>query len=276
MKVCIGTVVYDNAFRFHEDYIDAINCQTNDKYDVLLINDHLNKEQINIYKKKIKNKVFVEEITRNLSIAELRMFLLKKAITYGYDLIILADADDKFSINRVEKITSFYNSKYTFYYNDIYDFSNNLLLKNLPQVTNSIDQILEYNYLGLSNTAINLKNISNNYLEQLLNIQTNIFDWYLFSKMLNDNHMGRYIYTAKTYYRLHENNIAGISQMSMDTLQKEIDVKLDHYLCLKEVNPKFSELYATYLNLKNCKKLIESTYLTPNTNNYWWGFILTK
>lgn len=273
MKVCIGTVIYDKAFEFYNDYVESINSQDYMDFDVLLINDNLDNDKVNTYKKEINNNVIVENKLKELSISELRIFLLKKAMDFGYDLIVFADADDKFSCNRVSSIIGLFNEKYTFYYNDIYDFENNLLLNNLPKVTKSIDDILEYNYLGLSNTAIKLNNISKEYIKKLKNIRTNIFDWYLFSKILSDNHKGLYIKDSKTFYRLGLNNIAGIQKISEESIKKELDIKLEHYFSLKEENKKFNKLYNTYLELKNANQIVNSDYFTNNYNNYWWGFI---
>lgn len=56
MRVAFGTVVYDLAYKYVDEYIDSLNKQDTDKFDILLINDDLNKLQLDYILNKLKKK----------------------------------------------------------------------------------------------------------------------------------------------------------------------------------------------------------------------------
>lgn len=275
MNVCLGTVVYDLAFKYHKEFIEAINSQTDKEFDVVIVNDNLSQDQIEVYKSGIKNNLIILDNLGTRTISSMRVSLLEGALSYKYDFIILADADDSFSEDRVLLLKKAYQSNHTFYYNDLCDFSKKPLLKNLPTHMDTPDKILECNFLGLSNTAINLRRLSLIYLKKMKSINTNIFDWYLYSKLLIDGHMGKYVETAKTFYRTHNDNIAGISLNNHEAIKREIDIKIKHYELLRDNSKEINNLYNAYIGLKDLPPNILENYI-DNNNSYWWGFIKIK
>lgn len=274
MKIAFGTVVYEYAYKYYEEFSNSINNQTSNNFDVLLLNDDLNKEKYNELAKCINNKVINLESKDDSTIPELRIELIKKAKEMSYDLLILGDFDDVFSNDRIEKVKLKYNTEYSFYYNDLYYLNtNNSFFCTLPNFTISVNPILESNFLGLSNTSLNLNNINFDILENLKNRQTLTFDWMIFSLLLLKGHKGEYVKNCRTYYRLHEANTAGDADTSLEMLKKEIDIKLDHYSKLTDKNLVYSELYDFYTKFKKAsfeRADILSKYASMN-NHYWWG-----
>lgn len=70
------------------------------------------------------------------------------------------------------------------FYNELLDFNGNSIMKELPDYTLNYRDIGQSNYLGISNGAIFLKGISQAFIESLGKVETRIFDWYLYSRLL--------------------------------------------------------------------------------------------
>jgi hypothetical protein len=85
----------------------------------------------------------------------------------------------------------------------------------------NVDLILECNYLGFTNCAININQISREFIDSLYEGRTEIFDWYLFSRILLNGGKGKRINGTATLYRLYDNNIAGIPKHTKKALEKE-------------------------------------------------------
>ena len=140
----------------------------------------------------------------------------------------------------------------------------------LPEMTSSIDDILEYNYLGMSNTAINLSGVSDGFLESLSDFKGSVFDWYLFSRIVLNGGVGKHVIDGATCYRLHDGNIAGIREDSEKNIAYELMVKKNHYQLLSRYSRKCEQLAAKYdtIELDHMKRKKSETGL-----HYWWDLI---
>lgn len=274
IKVAFGTVMYKVGYKFHEDFIKSINNQDCEDFDLLIINDDLSKEEISRVERISKRNTVIMDGYKNSSPAELRVQLMCKAKDLGYDLLILGDFDDTFSYNRVSSTMNMYNEEYTFYYNEIFYLNNGeKFFRYIPHETVNIQDIMDYNYLGLSNTSINLNNISYSLIESLSNIKVDAFDWCMYSLVLINKQIGIMVDKAKTFYRIYDGNIAGDNNNSIANIYKEIRIKINHYQELMnyyDCAKSYYEFY-TFLNDKDIN-LIED-YFVNNNNNYWWGNI---
>lgn len=273
MKVALGTVIYNEAYQYCQDFIYSVNSQCYKNFDVLIINDNCSQDDVETIRSKVDRKIFLENNQFEKEIYKSRIQLIEFAKRRGYDLLILTDFDDKFSNLRVKNIVNNYESSYTFFYNSLFDYENKNLMPNMPVTTNNINDILEFNYLGMTNTAINLNNISNDFIISLHNGKTKIFDWYLYSRMLIAGYIGKFIPNTNTYYRIHDNNVAGITKLSIHNVSKEIDIKIHHYQLLEEYNILFMNLKNNYLFLK--EKISDGVLLVDQSSNeeFWWGII---
>ena len=272
IRIAFGTVVYKAAYNYYPEFIESLNKQDYVPFDILLLNDDLEDDETN--KLSDSCKAIVWEGTKHSKPSDLRVELIKKAKEKNYDLLILGDFDDTFSSNRVSQLAKGYDKSFSFYYNDIYCFNKKKkFFNNLPKHVKSISNILEHNYLGLSNTALNLQNFDMEIIEKLKNVNTSIFDWYMYSILLAEGHKGKKVESCKTYYRIHEHNIAGESGSKFADINREIDVKIKHYSSLRNVNINFSYLFGYYTKLKSKLANNECDILgqIDKKCEYWWG-----
>ncbi|MEA4848931.1 MAG: glycosyltransferase [Clostridiaceae bacterium] len=276
MNIAFGTVTYKESFKYCLEFTESINKQDCKDFDVILLNDNLDKEELEKISASLRKNVLIRNGKRNCTPSGLRVQLIKYAKENGYDLLVLGDFDDTFSHNRVSRIALAYEEKYSFYYNDIYTFDKQRkFFSSLSQYTKNISDIIEHNYLGLSNTALNLKNIDVELIDKLNVRSVSVFDWFMYSILLKGGHIGKKIEDCKTYYRIHENNIAGESQNTIEGIKKEINVKIDHYSQLRSIDTQFNKLLDYYkrLKLKIDNDKIDILNYVDSDNGYWWGRI---
>ena len=272
MKIAFGVVIYNQAVQWMDEFIESINNQLYRDFDLVIINDGVNEKDV--YRlKKINNKIIIVNSPNYSTMSYNRVLLIKTAVVNEYDLLIFGDFDDTFSNNRVSEIVDNMDDKYTFYYNKLV-CNNNQVFNSIPYEISNISDILQYNFLGMSNTAINLHNISIDWLETLIDVKTNIFDWYFYSRLLIDGFSGKYIKDCFTEYRQSENNIAGIQINSNAELIREYKIKKYHYSLLKSRCLKILNLY----NIYNCfdESQIPNKYLEHERNGFWWENIIVN
>lgn len=274
MKVTVASVVFWEALAFFDDFVISLQKQDCQEFDVLLINDNIPMDvladRLKIYKKSFADRLhIVDKSTYKLLPYELRIELLFEALAGGTELLILLDCDDMAKSNRISEVMKQYDGKYDFYYNDLFLLNGMNAMPRLPEITNKIECLLECNYLGFSNCAINMRHIKEEFIESLKEGTTEIFDWYLFSRMLLAGMTGKRIGNTGTYYRIYVNNIAGISKCTISELEKERHIKLKHYGMLKKYDGRYRELIEKYENPDICRCRIGS-----DTDAYfWWGML---
>lgn len=275
MKVVFGTVVYDQGFRYVDDFIQSLNQQNSIIFDVILLNDNLSDEKLRYLKNNLEHRVKIFEGTKGLKPSKLRVELIKRAISEKYDLLIQGDFDDTFSSDRLLSMIKGYDNKYGFFYNDVYDLQKKQkFFRDLPDTTINVAEILEKNYLGLSNTALNLHKLSDNLIKEVYRSENDIFDWYMFTLFLLHGLKGKKVSDGKTFYRLHEFNIAGKTSSSYTGILKEIDVKIRHYSSLRDKSFKFEEKLIQYEKLKESvlnSRINIMDYIKDN--DFWWGML---
>lgn len=268
--IAFGTVVYSKALSYLEEFIDSLNNQTFQGFELLVINDNVERKVLTGYFDKLKVNYSIIDIWYNMSPADLRVELIKNAKLIGYDLLIMGDCDDLFDGHRVYEVVNYYqnNNTFTFYYNDLRLFDGTKALKEFPLITEDIEEIVECNYLGLSNTAINLSLISYEFIESLYGCTSFVFDWYLFSRIVCSGGKGIYVENGITRYRIYENNFAGVS--SEKQLEKEFEVKKKHYKLMEKYDIRYTWLSERLLQ-------IDLTTIKPcSTLSYWWNNIKLK
>lgn len=185
----------------------------------------------------------------------------------GYELLIIGDSDDVFDSRRVECLYEAYksNSEYSFYYNQLLGFDSTPVMSNVPEETLHIEQLLQHNYIGMSNSSINLNKISFEFIESLKGCKSFVFDWYLFSRILCSGGKGLFVGDAITYYRIYEGNFAGLDA----ELEKEMKVKGNHYSMMAEYNPMYKALLDKVLCLDLKTETIHQT-----ATSFWWDKII--
>lgn len=268
-KIIFGSVVYKSAEKYLKDFLTSLEQQGNELFSILLLNDDIGDDDL----KSIVSPyaLHIECIKyRNRTPVQLRIELLRQAKLRQADLLILGDCDDYFSHNRVQNIINTYEEHLdkAFFYNDLVNMNGERLMPELPKEVIRFENIGEYNFLGLSNTAVNIDKLSYEFIESLKEYHYYIFDWYFYSRILLLGLSGVKVQNCNTIYRLHENNIAGIAEMSYADIEREITVKKQQYECLE----KYNFYYALKLQRYQEKKQLE--ILDKQKQHYWWN--LTK
>lgn len=265
--IAFGTVVYSAALEYLKDFLNSLNNQTFQNFELVVVNDNINPKILKMYFNKFKVHYKIINVMENMSPADLRVKLIQNVKLLGYNFLILGDCDDIFDIHRVNEVIKCYrkNDSFTFYYNDLVLFDNSIALKELPLLTENINKILECNYLGLSNTAINLSMISYEFIESLYGCNSFVFDWYLFSRILCNGGKGIYVKKGITKYRIYENNFAGVSAKKQ--LEKEFEVKKKHYELMKKYDKRYACLLECLLQINL------ETVIPCSTLSYWWNNI---
>lgn len=268
IKTMFGTVIYNAALKYKDDFINSINAQIADDFEVLIINDDVAVQEMNSIQQRILHKTKIVQKPNEMSIAELRVFLIEQAKKNGCQLLILGDFDDTFQENRISSIRNHFCMAYGFYYNNLCTMDRSNVFKWLPETCENVSCILEGNFLGLSTTALNLDAFSEDFINSLYECNIPIFDWYLFLRLLLYKKKGLYIKNTTTFYRIHENNIAGILKKDEISLKKELQLKLKLYSLLRKYSPQIETIYKKY---KEIEKDNYESYINPNTKGFWWN-----
>ncbi len=283
MKILLASVVFNSIKNFLPDFFKSVYNQTYQIFDTLIIDDGLeNKKILNDYPLKVipNNKKY--------NFVKIRKSIIDYAIDNGYDLLVFCDADDVLSINRIEKIVEKYNNTdryYGFYYNSLYylkDKTKDFFKNKVPSIVNSLECIEKYNFLGMSNTSINLKKTKKCLSNLPLYNNLIAFDWFLHSYLLERNYEGIKVNT-KTFYRIHSNNIAGNTNiLTQAKLYMGIKVKKYHYFAMSKLDKRYLKHYYQILELERLlsDKNSEIKYLNIINEKYsdtifWWENIKT-
>lgn len=274
MKVIVASVIFLEAIKYFRDFIVSLEQQDFHEFKILLINDNiphdvLKKEMSCLEQSFLNRIILVDKQKEYLKPFELRIELLKEALSRNVELLILLDCDDKAKTNRISETVRQYEEEYAFFYNELFDFNGKRIMPDIPKITDNIETILECNYLGLSNCAINMKEMSAEFIESLREGQTMIFDWYLFSRILLNKKKGKKIQSTATYYRIYENNTVGIPDTTETALKKERNVKLLHYHLLEKYDKRYTKLIQKYekidIHSQQCKQ--------DNDLQLWWNML---
>lgn len=276
-NICLVSFIYPLIEKYLEEFFLSLKSQNAEKVDYIIIDDK--------YNKKIKNfSGTILKTPDNLSIIEVRTWIIEKLIKEEYELVIFLDADDIMESNRINKIIEEYektDKKYGFYYNDLF------LLKEkkdfyggeLPNILTDIEQILNGNCVGMSHTAINLKIVKKALKNFLPPSNIIAYDWLLHSFLLLNGFKGKKVDTI-TYYRIYENNIAGKIENNEKKILLGLKVKRNHYYELKKYNEMFVKKYLEILQTEEyiLKNGIEKYMELLNNGKkevYWWKNIKT-
>ena len=167
-----------------------------------------------------------------------------------YKYVILADSDDFFSANRVQK-TKDLLSKSEIVANE-FDLVN---INGEELVTNYISHrlksgiiigfefIKEKNVIGFSNSAFRAELIP-----EKLSIPQDVavVDWFFYTLLLHAGHKAVFSNEMITYYRQYSDNMIGINNETLDNYKKKLALKAMHYRYLSSSFTEFEELAKKY------------------------------
>ena len=276
MKTVVGSVVYKEALRYLPDFFLSLQRQDDQDFTVLLVNDNIAAEELQELMQRYGQALAerIEIVDRNgagLRPYLLRIELLKAARQRKETLLVLMDCDDMASENRISRIKEQYDARHTFFYNELLDFEKMPVMPELPAVTERYSDIGEWNYLGMSNTAIYMPALSEQFIDSFREDDTSIFDWYLYSRLLLAGKTGKKIEGCCTYYRIHEDNLAGRNHYDEAEVEKEIEIKKKHYRLLEKYDAFYGRLLRIYENTDALQ-----TEIHRAGNGYWWSLVTSR
>ena len=268
-QVAVLTVAYEQPNQSVCDYFDSLEAQSFEDFDVLIVNDGFN----------LANKVRSDYDSLNIielspaeSIPSNRTKLIKSACGRGYESVIFCDFDDYMSKNRVEESLTLLR-EYDVVVNDL-----NLEVNGTITEENYLSKrffdgdlidlscVLDKNFLGFTNTALNLAKVKSNMCDFPENLVA--VDWYFFTRLLINSFSCSFTNKCFTVYRQHEKNIIGLASKDQDSMQRSLDVKKKHYSALQKYSPEV---------FKPLSLLYEKTKLTDSyktcvieTTPLWW------
>lgn len=267
MKVAFGTVVYPGALKLFSDFLDSLASQTYSDFDLLVVAEAIPDADKQSWFDNFVGKITIVDVPANNPIHQNRVKLLEESYSRGYDLLILGDSDDTFDSNRIGRIVDAFDSTFAVFYNQIETLDNEVVFPSLPKITSEVD-ILNGNYLGLSNTAINLDRLNSDFIESLNQGDTFCFDWYLYARVLYECGLGKLVEGTSTYYRIYGANAAGLP--SSCDLEKELRIKTDHYRLLSKHDQRYLFYYDVCKSLLSGEDCVAAGVMYSDPK-YWWG-----
>ncbi|MBR4707302.1 MAG: glycosyltransferase family 2 protein [Pseudobutyrivibrio sp.] len=264
MKTAFATVIYKQAKPYLQDLLNSVDNQTDKDFDLLIFNDNYTPDELASLD--LSNAKLIDLRPLGVSIVGTRIEMLKKCKSLGYDLVIIGDADDTFAPNRVEQVkkTAELDKDSVFFYNKLITDSGNEMFKTLPKKLTKISNLAQYNFVGMSTSAIKVQALSDDFIESLYEGETAVWDWYLYSRILLEIGPGALVDDTSTIYRIYDNNEVGTKR----DLNQEYNVKLIHYTNLAKRYDYFKGL------LDELKKLdVAKLHHSDKHQGYWWNDI---
>lgn len=290
IKCTVGAVVYQGAWQYLEEFFKSIANQKmtgNRAFDLLILNDDCDINELNnlvsgIITDGMYKILDYSSRERKMSPAIFRMELLKQAKNLGKELLVVGDCDDVFTPGRVDAcmIAAGDQREYAFYYGDLTLNDGSNVFKALPKTISKedvIEKLAQGNFLGMGTCAIDMRLLSDEYIESLCDVDVTAYDWYLFTRLVMDIAPGKYVTNAAMIYRLYEGNAAGVvTEYNQKNISREIAFKRSHYAILgkhyiefKKLSERFEMLYLD----GNEDLVFWEKYRGRNDKGLWWNLI---
>jgi hypothetical protein len=275
------TTIFPSVSGFLSTFFESIKKQTYKEFDLLIMNDGYIGD---IEQYGLEN--FSADVINicNKTPAEIRAEGINYALEKNYKIIVLGDADDYFSENRIQKSVELLKN-YDIVVNDltIVDAGENNVIEGYlsSRINNKteipIEFIYERNIFGLSNTAFRTNFLKKDF--RLINDKVIAFDWLLFSGLLLEG--GKAIFTDEciSYYRVYDGNTIGLSNPDEKKIILGLQVKKQHYNLLKNKNQEYKKYYEGVVEIikqievsEEFKRNFITHYLQKHnlTNLFWW------
>lgn len=291
-KILLATVIYPTSYfeLFLKDIILSMRNQSYQDFSVLFFLDKVSstlvKPIIEAYDLSQKN-IFYLQNTSNLTPSAIRQNIIDFSYENKYDMLFFCDFDEILFPQKIEKTILYMQDRFDF------SFCNTLLTdsllapingegfldkKKIPSIVQTIFPILEKNFIGLGDLAINLKKKD----LYKLSAKTYAYDWFIATHMLLNRWKGIKIEECLGSYRQHDlNYVGGNFKLTTQNLSLGIKVKKQHYKYFCVFNNIFKSLLDEILKtecyvLKNREKYIKIINDNFSTEKMcWWENIKT-
>lgn len=263
-RVLVCGVLHPKNIKYFSSFINSLNNQTFEYFDLLIINEGIDKPLLNI---KFKKGKIILKNSKWMDPKKNRDQMFESLRKLKYDVNVLTDLDDLMSTNRVEEsFRSIIEEKSDICYNDVIPFTNpkkisiaDTYWSDRKDFSNQLPNI-KHNVFGLGNTAISLK-------AACLNIKVSdnaVYDWEYFLKVYSCSELLISKSNGYTFYR-QLNNTIGIGKLSSTKIKELKKIKL---LMLNQVLDKYPSAKQEILELS---KKNHKTFKKIN-KPYWFEF----
>lgn len=236
-KTAFFTVTYPAAEPYLRDFLHSLEQQSCGNFELVIFNDGV--RHLDLTGCRIATRILDVSGTP----AEIRDAGLRFLKERGYELAIFGDSDDFFSQNRVEVCINLLQT------NDVVVNDLDLVDEGgQPLLTGYLSQrlcggdlvaadfIRDKNIFGLSNTAVRISRLP----QVKIPAEIVAVDWFIFSTLLEGGGTAVFSAAARTCYRQHGANTAGLSGQGPQMLLQAVKVKTLHYASMAAAG---SELY---------------------------------
>lgn len=293
-NIFIATSIYPSKDfdRFVNDFFQTLCNQTYKNFTCIFFLDCIDykkiQDKISVLKSNGIESIIFEQKRATLSPQSIRHLLIQEAQKYDCDLLILFDFDETSDTQRI-KNTIQQIGEFDFAYNSFYITDSNLKkminmdffsLLAIPSKTTTVQQIVDFNYIGLGSLAIRPKRLS----LELGNIPDVLaYDWFLVTLILLQRKSGTKINNTFVNYRQHTDSYVGFGRpLNQQSLKLGVQVKKKHYSFFKQLLPEiFSQKDEEICELEEFLKKNQWKYIkiiNEKFNPYklcWWENIKT-
>ncbi len=271
------TWCYPGCEKFLRNFINSINLQVFKKFKIIFICDKFIIQKKNLDKIKVVYDIF------NLtgSIVNIRYKTLKKLINIKAKKICFADIDDEMDKNRTKYI--FKNlEKNKIVFSDLnLNYVNKKKIKknyfsNFFKNNEKINykNIIQSNFLGFSNTGLQLSVLKKNIDKISTKKKIIVFDWYFWSILLQNN-KAKFINETCTNYNIFSSSKNKIpAEIDPLSILYTLKIKQNFYSLMCNFNKNYKKKYLIYKQMN--KKFKNKKYIELNKKklilkpNFWW------
>lgn len=258
MKLAVATVFYKGVESYAPDFLDGLRRQTDTEFTLVIANDGMAEVERLMAGYLLPCELFDVAGTP----AGVRKQLLRRVAEAGYEVVILADADDVCSDNRVAVCRALLERE-NLVATDLvlWDSGSGSREPWLRQRFGSerridLDDLRDANCCGGSNMAARVAELT----LHIDAVQDHLvaFDWALFTRVLLTGGSVRFTDQARSDYRQHGSNLAAPFGFDEESVFRGVRVKAQHYAALSDC-PGFSARARSFSELE--QRLLASTEL---------------
>lgn len=273
----ILTTAFNVALPVARAFFNSLVRQTENSFDIFIVNDGFG--QLDIIKHEFPSLYIIE--VEGVGVISKNREIMINTTRGVYKNAIFCDFDDFFSENRVADSLTLLDA-YDIVVNDVDLYldgeiiDQSLFSHNLSNGQELLlNDILQCNYFGMSNTAVKMSSIPHVNFDHRLRA----VDWHFFSLLLLNGARAVFSNKMHTVYRQHNTNIANIKCTDLTQLYNELSVKEIHYGLLSSSYDCYEKLYEQIKTLSEQIKDIEPNTSLEEINFYdsstkaWWSLI---
>lgn len=282
MRTVVVGVAYPEVRPFLTDYLQSLDRQTDRDFELRLFNDGF--VGLEDYIAPLGMSVSVSGVPGGLSPIQVKKFVMETlGRSAGVRHVIFTDADDYYHEDRV-RLCKEHLGRCDFVVNEMSAVgADGSMLR--PAIIREragrleFADIVEKNFFGLSNSALNWECLSS-----IFPIPSDVCvtDWWIGASLMARDKKGAFIDRPLTLYRHHGSNTAGLcGRYDRKRILFGVRVKLAHYghlakflegprrARIEEEHRKISELASLLADERNMDKYLERINASPRAFLWW-------